>query len=170
MGYEPPSQPPQAAAPSLDVAGQLAVWCGQWMRRNRQTRMPAPLPYSADEAARFWLQVMYPRPAPDPARWEDDPNGPAALSAWLIEARSALRGFLGLTASQRHSVVRLVQEEQIAYRGETIEHYMQIVEQTERMREDPAAFRAKVRERAQALGRRMGLRLAPIEGEEPRPC
>lgn len=157
MGYERPGRPAETQEPATDTAGELAVWCGQWMRRNRQNHMPEPLPYGADEAARFWLQGMVPRPAPDPTRWEDDPTGPAALSAWLVEARSALRGFLTLTTAQRHSVVRLVKEEGIPYRGETIGHYMDIVEQTERMRADPNAFKAQVRSRARALASRLGL-------------
>lgn len=136
-----------AASTPIDAVSEIAAWLGLWMRRNRQSRVPEPLPYATTEAARFWLQVMVPQPAPDPALWEQDPDAPEAAGVWIGEARSALNGFLRLSCAQRHTVVRMVQEERIAYRGETIEHYMQICAETEAMREDPAAYLAGLKER-----------------------
>ena len=148
--YQRPDQGPagaKKAATPVDVASELAAWLAMWMRKNRQTLVPEPLPYATTEAARFWLQVVYPQPPADPALWEQDPDAPKAVGVWVAEAMSALNGFLRLTSAQRLTVVRMVQEEGIAYRGETIEHYMAIVNETERMREDPAAYLAGMKER-----------------------
>jgi len=149
--YQRPDRGPAGAAKAaptpVDAVSEIAAWLGLWMRRNRQTRVPEPLPYAATEAARFWLQVMYPQPPADPALWEQDPDAPKAVGVWISEARVALNGFLRLTQAQRMTVVRMVQEEGIAYRGEAIEHYMAIVNETERMREEPAAYLAGIKER-----------------------
>lgn len=147
MAYERPHQAPaETTSAVFDAENHLTQWLGAWMRRHAQTRVPAPLPYRTEDAARWWLKHMYARPPADPTRWEDDPGAPAATAAWAVEARSALNGFLRLTAAQRHSVVRLVGDG-IPYRGESMALYMSIVEETERMRDDPTGYRKRLRER-----------------------
>lgn len=163
MAYERPDPAGTTPAPQLDAFGHLARYCGWWMRRNGQHKMPAPMPYSADEAARFWVQVMCPpQPAVAGGRggdgWDDSGEDGCASpdTGWLAEARSALRGFLAMNTREREAVVRLVSDEGIPYRGETFGQYMHICAETDLCREDPAAYRREAIHAAVARARRMG--------------
>jgi hypothetical protein len=162
VAYERPSQAGGTPVPPLDAFGHLARYCGWWMRRAGVHKMPAPMPYSADEAARWWVQVMCP---PQPAiaggrggdGWDDAGEDGRATpdTGWLAEARSALRGFLAMNTREREAVVRLVTDEGIPYRGESFAQYLQICAETDLCREDPATYRREALRAALARVKRL---------------
>jgi hypothetical protein len=107
-----------------------------WVKRYGS--LPAPAPRDFDDCASWWLKHMQ-EPEKEGETYQATSVGTDSRPRWdcgyALRARSALLNWLGLPAVEREAVVSGVQGDRVAYRGEPFSQYMDIVEQTHRMRQ-----------------------------------
>ena len=114
----------QSESGQVDAKAALVELLLRWMARNGERELPAPCPYQPDECAEWWLGKMQ-----EPAKPSEKPVH------YMVRVRSALFNLLALTDAERKTVCALVIKDHIRWRGEPIEQYIKIAEETERCRE-----------------------------------
>jgi hypothetical protein len=107
-----------------------------WVKRYGS--LPAPAPRDIDDCASWWLKHMQ-EPEHPGETYQATSVGIDARPRWecgyALRARSALLNWLSLSAVEREAIVSGVQGDRVAYRGEPFAQYMDILEQTHRMRQ-----------------------------------
>jgi hypothetical protein len=104
----------ETSGPAADLTDYLFAW----MRRAQVRVCPPPMPPLARDAAQWWLATMC---DPEPLQIDgDDARNRRLVSEYTAACRSALRGFLGLSDGQRHTVVAVCTDDSlpIRYRGD----------------------------------------------------
>jgi len=127
--------------PPETAEAHLAGYLFAWMRKAQVSRLPAPLPAMATDAATWWLSSMCPKP---PMMIDGDAKENARLhSAHVACCRSALRGFLSLTTKQRFGVVSMCTDGHLAlsYRGESFRQFVEIAGEADLYADNPEKYR-----------------------------
>jgi hypothetical protein len=126
-----------------------------WVARHGA--LPQPCPYDLYDCARWWRTRMQEPELPGETIQAAVVTGSAGREnglrwdcGYAVRLRGALLAYLGMNDIQRQSVAQCVLRDGIAYRGEPFAQYMDICEETDKMRANPKRY---IRETLDRFGR-----------------